>query len=112
MNTASNPSPAQQSRTCATCQLWEERELGSEGFNQGLGQCLNVPPYHDATEERAIKPEPECFMDGLDRGPIKPEYRRFKAYALDGSGYKAELLVAADFGCIAYVAATDEVEPE
>jgi len=51
-------------------------------------------------------------MDGLDRGPIKPEYLRFKAYALDGSGYKAELLVAADFGCIAHVAQTDEDDPE
>lgn len=51
-------------------------------------------------------------MDGPDRGPLKPEYRRFRAYALDGSGYKAELLVAADFGCIAHVAKTDEGDPE
>ena len=104
MNTNTNQTQGAEPRTCSTCKFWDKRDQGSEGFNQGLGQCLNVRSYHEATEDYAEKEEAECLMDGPDRGPIKASFRHFKAFALDGTGYKAELLVAADFGCIAHQA--------
>lgn len=79
---------------CSNCQKWAKRKLGQTGYNQGLGKCLDVPAYFDATEES------DGVMDGPDRGAVKAEYRGAKAFALDGSGYLAELLVAPDFGCI------------
>ena len=82
---------------CSNCTMWEKRERGSIGYNQGLGSCLNVPMYYKATDESSD------LMDELDRGAIKDEYRGIKAFALDGSGYQAELLVAADFGCVSFV---------
>ncbi len=107
MNSNSNQMQVAAVRTCSTCQHWDKREQGSYGFNQGLGQCLNVPKYHEATENDAGKDEPECFKDGPDRGAVKASFRQFKAFALDASGHMAELLVAAEFGCIAHVPAND-----
>jgi len=100
MNSNTEVPLATVARTCGNCARWAKREEGEKGHNQGLGQCLNVPSFFDATEES------DNCMYGPDRGAIKPTFGRFKAFALDGSGFLAELLVAPDFGCNAHEATT------
>jgi len=85
---------------CANCKFWEQRVEGQEGWPIGLGKCTNVPKFYDATELPASD-DPNDFGD-CSR-VLAPDYQGVKALALDGSGYRAELLTMPDFGCVSYI---------
>lgn len=86
---------------CANCKFWAKREAGQAGWKIGLGKCSNVPKFHDVTES---SPNPDEYDLGTE--VLKPEYQDVKALAIDGSGYRAELLTMGTFGCIAFVSKT------
>lgn len=85
---------------CANCAFWEQRAKGDVGWKIGFGKCTNVPKLYDATDT-PDSDDPEDF--GEDLRVLKPEYQGVKAFALDGSGYCAELLTMPDFGCVSYI---------
>jgi hypothetical protein len=86
---------------CAACKLWAKTERGEAGWRTGMGKCTNIPMFFDATEDVSAF-DPEDCGDGAGR-TLKPEFKSVKAVALDGSGYRAELLTAPDFGCVSFV---------
>lgn len=84
---------------CSACKNWKKAEKGEAGWRNGLGQCMNVPNFYSVTQE---SPESDP-CDGLGGGlELKEEEKHLKAFGLDGSGYQAHLLTAADFGCVAF----------
>ena len=84
---------------CANCKFWKQNVKGEEGWIIGLGKCTNVPMFYDATEP-AHSDDPNDF--GEDSNVLKPAFQGIKAVALDGSGYRAELLTMPDFGCVSF----------
>lgn len=86
--------------SCVTCALWAKNEKDEAGWRMGMGKCKNVPMFFDATED-VSEFDPEDCGDGART--LKPEFKSIKAMAIDGSGYRAELLTAPDFGCVSFV---------
>jgi hypothetical protein len=84
---------------CGTCTFWAKAEKGTPGWNMNMGRCTNVPKYHDAGEDSGSNNPDEW---GESAYVLKPEFKDVKALALDGSGYRAELLTTPDFGCVSY----------
>ncbi len=84
---------------CAMCKFWEQSAKGQYGWKFGLGKCANVPMFYDATED-PNSDDPEDLGD--ESRVLKPDCQGVKAVALDGSGYRAELLTMPDFGCVSY----------
>lgn len=84
---------------CGTCKFWTKAVEGKAGWKMGMGQCTNVPKYYDVGQDTDSD-------DPVDWGEysyvLKPEFVDVKAVALDGSGYCAELLTTADFGCSSF----------
>lgn len=87
---------------CGGCSLWVRQREGDFGWKIGLGRCSNVPKFYDAME-----PSDQEGEDGNGYESLKLEYESLKAFALDGSGYVAELLTKADFGCVQFVPKSD-----
>lgn len=58
-----------------------------------------MPNFYDATQE-SDSGDPEEL--GNDSRVLKPALQGVKAFALDGSGYLAELLTKPDFGCVSF----------
>lgn len=84
-------------KNCAACKLWSKSEKGGIGWRMGMGTCTNVPKFYDATEDVSEFDPEDCGGGELT---LKPEFGGVKALCLDGSGYKAELITAPDFGCV------------
>ena len=84
---------------CAACKLWAKSENGIAGWSMGMGFCTNVPNFFNATED-ASEFDPENSGEGART--LKAEFGGLKAMAIDGSGYRAELLTAPDFGCVSF----------
>lgn len=89
-------------KNCMACKLWTKSEKGEPGWRMGMGKCTNVPKFHDATEDVG-EYDPEDAGDGPRT--LKPEFQGIKALCLDGTGYRAELITAADFGCVCFIPA-------
>ena len=85
---------------CAACKLWSKAEKGDPGWRMGMGKCTNAPKFFDATED-IVEFDPEDGGDGART--LKAEFVGVKALALDGTGYRAELITAPDFGCVSFV---------
>ncbi|TES70146.1 hypothetical protein E2P84_31150 [Burkholderia cepacia] len=84
---------------CGTCKFWGSASDEPWGRNMGMAKCNNVPKYFDVCEETGFE---EPGEDYPAYHVLKAVYKGTKAVALDGSGYRAELLTTADFGCISY----------
>lgn len=84
---------------CANCEFWEQSAEGEYGWKIGLGKCSNVPMFYDATDDPSSD-DPRDLGD--ESRVLKPDFQGTKAFALDGSGYRAELLTMPDFGCVSY----------
>ena len=82
---------------CVDCKLWAESKKGEAGWRMGMGKCTNVPKFFDATED-VIAFDPEDYECGART--LKSDFTGTKAMVLDGSGYRAELITAPDFGCV------------
>lgn len=87
---------------CAACKFWAKSEKGEAGWRMDMGKCANIPKFYDATED-VSEFDPEDCGDGALT--LKPEFKGVKALCLDGSGYKAELMTAPDFGCVNFISA-------
>jgi hypothetical protein len=75
-------------KTCSTCAHWDSEEYASR---PPVRICNNVPMYWDASEW-----DDDCNRVLIDK------YKDTKAFAQDGSDYKAVLLTASDFGCVSH----------
>ncbi len=84
---------------CSACSLWNKSDKGEPGWRMGMGRCTNVPKFFDATEDIV---EFDPYDAGEGARTLKAEFVGVKALALDGSGYRAELITAPDFGCVSY----------
>lgn len=82
---------------CGNCKYWIKRVEGEHGWGIGLGRCGNVPKFHDVTQASEDD-------SNIDSGTevLKPQHLGVKAVAIDGSGYRAELLTMKDFGCTSF----------
>jgi hypothetical protein len=90
---------------CVDCDKWALLGEGDAGQRLGLGRCENVPMFYEATQD----PDSEDPADFGDAARVlKPQYQSVKALALDGSGYLAQLLTRADFGCVCFVPKPDK----
>ncbi len=78
--------------TCNKCKHWELAGKCESGHSVGLGRCTAVPLLWDATE---------WAYDG-DSRVLTNEYKNTKAFAQDGSDYRAHLLTMPDFGCVSH----------
>lgn len=79
--------------TCETCKFW--RRATSEYSPEkdlALGKCGAIPMLWNATG----------WNDEGDKRVVLPEYAQTKAFAQDGSDYRATLFTKADFGCVMY----------
>lgn len=81
---------------CSNCKFWEKRAQGDVGHRMGFGKCSKVPMYFEATNPKEMY-DPEHGADDRD---FKAEFAETKAIAVDGSGYRADLVTAPDFGCV------------
>jgi hypothetical protein len=79
-------------KTCETCKHWDEAGEYETGYGLGLGTCKNIPMFWDATEWNG---------DG-DGRKFLDQYKDTKAFAQDGSDYKAYMLTKSDFGCVSH----------
>ena len=84
---------------CGTCKFWGSAKDEPWGKNMGMAKCNNVPMYYDVCEKTGFEKPGEDYHAYY---VLKPEYKGAKAVALDGSGYRAELLTTVDFGCVSY----------
>lgn len=84
---------------CAACKLWAKSDKGQPGWRMGMGKCSNVPKFYDATEDVGEYDPEDCGDGALT---LKAEFVGAKALALDGTGYRAELITAPDFGCVSF----------
>lgn len=84
---------------CGACKFWTKAVEGKAGWKMGMGQCTNVPKYYDVGENLDTDDPIDAYEFSY---VLKPEFTDVKAVALDGSGYRAELLTTADFGCISF----------
>lgn len=89
---------------CSACKLWAKSKKGAPGWRMGMGKCTNVPKFFDATDDLE-EFDPEDTGNGART--LKAEYAGVKALALDGTGYRAELITAPDFGCVSFDLATE-----
>ena len=85
---------------CANCQMWDRSDKYAPGWKLGVGRCTNVPMFYEATKNMDSDDPAD---DGLHSVVLKPEFEATKALALDGSGYRAQLLTMPDFGCVSCV---------
>lgn len=77
---------------CETCKYWEKSLKYETGHSLGLGMCKNIPMFWDATE---------WSKDGDSRS-FRDKYKDVKAFARDGSDYKAFVLTKPNFGCVSH----------
>jgi hypothetical protein len=78
-------------KTCATCAFWKAPEdYETSAKSLGLRKCTAVPMFWDATE----------WSEDGDARQFRAEFKDTKAFAQDGSDYRAELWTKGDFGCV------------
>ena len=78
---------------CRNCVFWKKPEEDGE-FNYAameLGQCVVALALWDCTE-----------YGDEEKLVIKKGNENKKAFVLDGSGYRANLLTRPNFGCVEY----------
>jgi hypothetical protein len=79
-------------KTCETCSHWERWNKDEYEFKVGMGECMMVVLWWDASEWDGDK-------NGYNR-IISPKYKDQKAFTQDGSDYSAALYTRKDFGCV------------
>jgi len=79
-------------KTCETCKHWKQPEEWTTGYGLGVGRCMNIPMFWDATE----------WDEEGDGRKFIYQYKDNKAFAQDGSDYSAYLLTKPDFGCVSH----------
>jgi hypothetical protein len=77
---------------CASCRHWEEAPDYSEPFE--VRRCRAAPHWQQALQ----------WSDDGEKQELLPEHAGRLAFAADGSGYQAELLTRAEFGCVQWEA--------
>lgn len=77
---------------CATCKHWEKTGEYETGYGLGLGRCKAIPMFWDSTE----------WEEDLEGRKFRDEFKDTKAFAQDGSDYRAIVLTRPDFGCVSY----------
>ena len=73
---------------CSTCRFWGADEEDNGGI-VGLRKCERIPMFENSTE----------WTEDYDGRTVKKEFADVAAFARDGSGYVAELITFAHFGC-------------
>lgn len=84
---------------CAACKVWTKAENGEPGWRMRMGVCSNVPKFFDATDDFG---EFDSEDSGDGARTLKTEFVGVNALALDGTGYRAALITAPDFGCVSF----------
>lgn len=77
---------------CASCRHWESTADYSYPFE--VRRCRAAPHWQEALR----------WTEDGDRQELLPEHAGRLAFAADGSGYRAELLTRAKFGCVQWEA--------
>ena len=78
---------------CVTCKWWSDEATRSK---PELRECDRIPQRWDAFEWD----DDAGNWDDV----LKPEFADIKAFAEDGSSYRAALVTAPDFGCVMWEA--------
>ncbi len=78
--------------TCATCRHWGKK--GHHSGIPGLNECEKIPMLDGSTE----------WDRTASATVIKKKYSDVLAFAEDGSGYMAQLVTFAEFGCVMHKA--------
>ncbi len=76
-------------KTCATCRHWSDDVQERTGLPE-LRECEKIPHFEEAKE----------WNKNFNGSSVKAKYADVLAFAEDGSGYMANLLTMATFGCV------------
>lgn len=76
-------------KTCETCHYWGDKDEHYPNPITGLRTCHRIPHGAETTQ-----------WDDDCNNILKPEFVGLRAFVNDASGYHAELVTLANFGCV------------